>query len=236
MVKASGLAAGLSETLSPWRKPFARHDPGEILSDLALSLATGGDCVSDLDRLRTQPGVYGLVASDPTISRLFTAVSAVKPAKALAAINTSRARSREHVWGRAGKDSPLHGVTAGNPVVIDLDASLLNSHSEKEDARPTWKKGFGFHPPISFLDHGTEGTGEPLAILLRPGNAGSNTVTDHIQVVKDSLKQLPKEHRSGRKVMIRTDSAGGTHGFLEWPSAKHRNLALQGSRGNRFVL
>ena len=177
-----------------------------------------------MDRLRTQPGVYGLVASDPTISRLFTAVSAVKPAKALAAINTSRARAREHVWGRAGKNSPLHGVTAGNPVVIDLDASLLNSHSEKEDARPTWKKGFGFHPLISFLDHGTEGTGEPLAILLRPGNAGSNTVTDHIQMVKDSLKQLPKEHRSGRKVMIRTDSAGGTHGFLEWPSAKHRNL------------
>lgn len=123
MVKASGLAAGLSETLSPWRKPFARHDPGKILSDLALSLATGGDSVSDADRLRTQPGVYGLVASDPTISRLFTALSAVKPAKALAAINTARARAREHVWGRAGKDSPLHGVTAGNPVVIDLDAS-----------------------------------------------------------------------------------------------------------------
>ncbi|NVM97020.1 transposase, partial [Arthrobacter wenxiniae] len=106
-----------------------------------------------------------------------------------------------------------------------MDASLLNSHSEKEDARPTWKKGFGFHPLCSFVDHGVLGTGEPLVTLLRPGNAGSNTAADHIQVVKDSVKQLPKGYRSGRKVMIRTDSAGGTHGFLDWLTAKHRNFS-----------
>jgi len=225
MVKASGLTAGLSEALEPWRKPFAIHNPGKILTDLALSLATGGDCVSDVDRLRNQPEVYGLVASDPTISRLFKTLSTVKPAKALAAINGARAAARAHVWAQAGKDSPLHGVTAENPLVIDLDASLLNSHSEKEDARPTWKKGFGFHPLCSFVDHGLLGTGEPLATLLRPGNAGSNTVADHIQVVKDSVKQLPKGYRSGRKVMIRTDSAGGTHGFLDWLTAKGRNFS-----------
>ncbi|WP_370526268.1 IS1380 family transposase [Pseudarthrobacter sp. NBSH8] len=97
--------------------------------------------------------------------------------------------------------------------------------SEKEDARPTWKKGFGFHPLCSFLDHGILGTGEPLVTLLRPGNAGSNTVADHIQVVKDSVKQLPTGYRSGRKIMIRTDSAGGTHGFLDWLTAKHRNFS-----------
>ncbi len=225
MVKGSGLTAGLSQALEPWRKPFATHNPGKILTDLALSLATGGDCVSDVDRMRNQPEVFGRVASDPTISRLFTTLSQVKPAKALAAINTARAAARAHVWAHAGEDSPLHGVSIENPLTIDLDASLLNSHSEKEDARPTWKKGFGFHPLMSFLDHGIGGTGEPLAMMLRPGNAGSNTVADHIQIVKDSVKQLPTGYRSGRRIMIRTDSAGGTHGFLDWLTAQHRNFS-----------
>jgi hypothetical protein len=223
-VHASGLGAGLSEALGPWRKPFARHDPGKILTDLALSLATGGDCVSDVDRLRSQPQVYGLVASDPTISRLIKALSTITPGKALTAINAARAAARAHVWTTAGKDSPLHGVSAENPLIMDLDATLITSHSDKEDARPTWKKGYGFHPLAAFIDHGSAGTGEPLAVLLRPGNAGSNTATDHITVTKDALKQLPAGHRSGRKVMIRTDSAGGTHGFLHWLTAKHRNL------------
>ncbi|WP_185260998.1 transposase [Pseudarthrobacter sp. NBSH8] len=129
MVKVAGLGAGLSEDLEPWRKPFATHDPGKILSDLALSLATGGDSVSDIDRLRNQPEVYGLVASDPTISRLFKILATVEPAKALAAINGARAKARAHVWAQAGKGSPLHGVSAENPLIIDLDASLLNSHS-----------------------------------------------------------------------------------------------------------
>lgn len=225
MVKASGLTAGLSAALVPWRKPFAFHDPAKIITDLALSLATGGGCVSDVDRLRSQPEVYGPVASDPTISRLVTTLTEVKPEAALAAINAARAAAREHVWAQAGADSPLHGVSAEDPLVIDLDASLVGSHSEKAEAAPTWKKGYGFHPLLSFIDHGAEGTGEPLAIRLRPGNAGSNTVADHIQVVEDSLKQLPSGYRSGRRVMIRTDSAGGTHGFLDWLTAKHRDFS-----------
>lgn len=204
---------------------FARHDPAKILTDMALSLATGGDCVSDVDRLRSQPQVYGPVASDPTISRLIKTISTVRPVKALTAINAARAAARAHVWAVAGKDSPLHGVSAEAPLVIDLDATLITSHSEKEDARPTWKKGYGFHPLAAFIDHGADGTGEPLSVLLRPGNAGSNTAADHITVVRDALRQLPAGYRSGRKVMIRTDSAGGTHGFLAWLTAKRRNLA-----------
>ncbi|MEC5178773.1 IS1380 family transposase [Arthrobacter sp. CG_A4] len=223
-VRVSGLGAGLSKALEPWRKPFARHDPAKILTDIMLSLATGGDCVSDIDRLRAQPEVYGPVASDPTISRLIKSLSAAKPAKALAAINAARAAARAHVWAAAGDDSPLHGISAEKPLVIDLDATLIASHSEKEEARPTWKKGYGFHPLAAFLDHGAEGTGEPLSVLLRPGNAGSNTAADHIQVVKDALKQLPTGYRSGRRIMIRTDSAGGTHGFLTWLTAGRRNL------------
>ena len=223
-VRVSGIGAGLSAGLEAWRKPFARHDPAKIITDLALSLATGGDCISDIDRLRAQPDVYGPVASDPTISRLVTTVSTIKPAKGLSAVNAARAAARAHVWAAAGDHSPLHGVSTENPLTVDLDATLVNSHSEKEKARPTWKKGFGFHPLASFLDHGPEGTGEPLAVLQRPGNAGSNTAADHITVVRDSLKQLPVGYRSGRKVMIRTDSAGGTHEFLNWLTARHRNL------------
>ncbi len=198
---------------------------GLILTDLGLSLATGGDCLGDVDRLRAQPQVYGRVASDPTVSRLITTLSTTAPKKALAAINAARAQARAHVWAAAGEHSPLHGVSKEAPLVVDLDATLLTSHSEKEDARPTWKKGYGFHPLTAFLDHGADGTGEPLAVLLRPGNAGSNTAADHIQVTREALKQLPKGFRSGRKVMIRTDSAGGTHEFLDWLTHPRRNLA-----------
>lgn len=106
MLKASGITAGLSEVLGPWRKPFATHNPGKILTDLALSLATGGDFVSNIDRLRNQPEVYGLVASDPTISRLFKVLATVRPEKALVAINQARAASRAHVWEQAGRTRP----------------------------------------------------------------------------------------------------------------------------------
>jgi len=223
-VRVSGIGAGLSEALSPWRKPFAVHDPGKILTDLALSLATGGDCLSDVDRLRAQPQVYGRVASDPTVSRLITTLSTITPGKALAAINTARAAARAHVWSVTDKHSPLHGVSSDAPLVVDLDATLLTAHSEKEDARPTWKKGYGFHRLAAFVDHGSEGTREPLAVLLRPGNAGSNTAVDHIHVTKEALKQLPAGYRSGRKVMIRTESAGGTHEYLDWLTHPLRNL------------
>lgn len=197
MVKACGLAAGLPREVEPWRAPCARHDPGRILTDLALSLATGGDYVSDLDRLRNQPEVYGAVASNPSISRWFKLLTTAKPAAALATINTARAAARAHVWDGAGEHSPPHGANAQDPLIIDLDASLGTSHSVKEKAGPTWKKGYGFHPLMSFVDHGPIGTGEPLAVLMRAGNAGPNTVADHIQVVKDSLKQLPVRYRPG---------------------------------------
>lgn len=134
-VRVSGIGAGLSVALEPWRKPFAVHDPAKIFTDLALSLATGGDCLSDVDRLRAQPQVYGLVASDPTVSRLVRNLSAVRPAKALTAINTARAAARAHVWAAAGKHPPLHGVSKDAPLVVDLDATLVNSHSRKTPAR-----------------------------------------------------------------------------------------------------
>lgn len=103
-----------------------------------------------------------------------------------------------------------------------LDASPLNSHSGRGVALQTWQKRFGIHPLCSFVGHGAFGTGEPFVTLLRPGTASSNTVADHVQVVKDSVKQLPQGNRSGRKAINRAESAGGTLGVLDWLTAKHR--------------
>lgn len=93
---------------------------------------------------------------------------------------------------------------------------LVLAHSEKQDAAATWKKTYGHHPLMGFVDHGSGGTGEPVAALLRPGNAGSNTAADHITATRLALAQLPKRHRRGRSTLIRTDSAGGTHEFVAW--------------------
>lgn len=97
---------------------------------------------------------------------------------------------------------------------IDLDATIVISHSDKENAAPTRKKTFGFHPMTAFADHGTDGAGEPLALVLRAGNAGSNTAADHINATVLALAQLPRTRR--RQTLIRTDSGGGTHEFLTW--------------------
>ncbi|PPS91058.1 hypothetical protein BZZ08_00657 [Streptomyces sp. MH60] len=101
-------------------------------------------------------------------------------------------------------------------MTVDLDGMLVISHSDKEDAAPTWKRRWGHHPLMGFVDHGPGGTGEPVAALLRPGNAGSNTATDHIAAAQLALAQLPKKHQRGRLPLIRTDSAGGTHDFVAW--------------------
>jgi hypothetical protein len=93
---------------------------------------------------------------------------------------------------------------------------------EKEQAAPTWKKTFGFHPMTAWADHGPDGSGEPLALVLRPGNAGSNTAADHKEATRLALAQLPRHLR--RTVLVRADTAGGTHEFLEWLTARSRRL------------
>lgn len=215
-LRVTGLAAELSRALTPWRKPFARHDPGKILTDLAVMVAVGGDCLADVATLRAEPEVYGSVASDPTISRLLTTLAADVDAVEIA-ISAARRRARENTWALAGQHAPDAGVTAKNPLVIDLDASLVTSHSDKELARPTFKRGFGFHPLLAFVDHGVDGSGEMLACLLRPGNAGSNTAADHASVIAAALAQVEMGSRPGRKVLVRIDGAGGTKKTLREP-------------------
>ena len=112
---------------------------------------------------------------------------------------------------------------------MDLDATLVGSHSEKERAAATFKRGYGFHPLCAFVDHGAEGTGEPLKIALRPGNAGSNTAADHIAVTRDALRQLPSHRRGtrpGRKVLVRVDGAGSTHAYLGWLTGQRLSYSV----------
>ncbi|WP_406133280.1 IS1380 family transposase [Streptomyces zaomyceticus] len=218
--RKSGLDTAISAALVPWRRPRAVHDPGKVLLDVALAVALGGDCLADVSMLRAEPAVFGLVASDPTVSRLVDKLAAAGP-KALDAIRTARADAREYVWKLARNEAP----DRDGHVIVDLDGVLVLAHSEKQDAAATWKKTYGHHPLMGFVDHGRGGTGEPVAALLRPGNAGSNTAADHITATRLALAQLPQRHRRGRSTLIRTDSAGGTHEFVAWLARRGRWLS-----------
>ncbi|MHC0434365.1 IS1380 family transposase [Streptomyces sp. O3] len=219
-VRKAGLDQAISAALAPWRRPQAVHDPGKILLDVALAVAIGGDCLADVATLRAEPGVFGPVASDPTVSRLVDTLAAAGP-KALAAIRTARAEARERVWKLGGTAAP----DAAGQVIVDLDGVLVLAHSEKQGATATWKKTFGHHPLMGFVDHGSGGSGEPVAGLLRPGNAGSNTAADHITTTQLALAQMPKNYRRGRRTLIRTDSGGGTHEFVAWLAQRGRWLS-----------
>lgn len=200
----------LSTALAPWRSPRATHDPGKVFLDLATAVALGGDCAADIAVIRAQPDVFGQVASDPTVSRLVAALAADVDS-ATTAIRSARAAARARVWARR---RPLPGRPGrrGGQVIIDLDATLVTAHSEKEHAAPTFKRGFGFHPLFAFCDHGEAGSGETLAGMLRTGSAGANTAADHIAVLDAALAQLPERERSN--VLVRTDTGGGVKQFL----------------------
>jgi hypothetical protein len=217
-VRVTGLGRGLSDGLARWRAPRAVHDPGKVVADLAAAVALGGDCLADIAVLREQPDLAGPVASDPVVSRLVSVLAGDLP-RALKAIRAARAAARERAWVLAGDAAP---GTGGGLITVDLDATIVIAHSEKEQAAPTWKKTFGHHPMTAWADHGETGNGEPLAIVLRPGNAGSNTAADHIEAARLALAQLPRHLR--RKVLIRADSGGGTHEFLDWLTARSRQL------------
>ena len=217
--RTAGLDHALRAALSCWRKPMAIHDPGKVLTDLALTLALGGDCLADIALLRAEPAVFGLVASDPTVSRTIDALAADAP-RALKAIDAARAAARARVWRLAGEHAPNHDWNAERPLIIDTDATLITAHSEKEQAAPTFKRGFGFHPLWAFVDHGADGTGEPLSCLLRRGNAGSNTAADHITVVKAALAQLP-----GHRARQQARPQGAGPGRRGWVHARLSELA-----------
>jgi hypothetical protein len=217
-MRVTGVGRGLSQGLARWRGPRAVHDPGKVIADLAAAVALGGDCLADIAVLREQPQLAGPVASDPVVSRLVAALAADLP-RFLKAVRSVRAEARERAWALAAGAAP---GADGGLVTIDLDATIVIAHSDKEQAAPTWKKTFGFHPMTAWADHGAAGNGEPLAIVLRSGNAGSNTAADHIEAARLAVAQLPRHLR--RRVLVRADSGGGTHEFLKWLTAKSRRL------------
>ncbi|ORW08109.1 IS1380 family transposase [Mycolicibacter longobardus] len=206
-LRCSGLDTAMSAALAPWRASRAVYDPAKVLVDLAIAVALGGDCAADIAVVRAQPDLFGTVASDATVSRLIAALADDADA-ALAAIRTARSAARAQVWAA---QRPIAGP-AGSQVIIDLDATLVTAHSDKEHATPTFKYGFGFHPMLAFCDHGEAGSGEVLAGLLRPGSAGSNSAADHIAVLDAALAQLPADERAA--VVVRTDTGGGVKDFL----------------------
>ena len=211
-----GLTEAFSAGMGPAVKRRRRRDPGVVLTHLAVMLADGGDALSDLAVLRNQPDLFGQVASDSTAFRLLSSGWVAD------AVEQGRARAHARAWAA--------GAAPGS-VTLDIDATLLDAHSEKEDAAPTYKGGFGFCPMLCFLDETTEA----LAGILRPGNAGPGEAAAHEEVLDRSLAQLPAEfqrgHRAGddagdvlQQVVVRTDSAGASHRFVD--ACIERNLEL----------
>jgi hypothetical protein len=191
-----GLTDALSQGLAPMRERRGKHDPGRVVRDLAVMLADGGDCLSDLRGVRDQQVLFGPVASDATAFRVIDRIAA--ESGLLDALRAARARARANAWGAGA---------APERIVVDIDATLITAHSEKDGAAGTFKRGFGFHPLLAYLD----ATREALAGVLRPGNAGANTAADHIEVVELVLEQLPREVVEHTPIVVRTDSAAATH-------------------------
>jgi Transposase DDE domain group 1 len=197
LADAVGLTEGMSAAMATTKRRRRGHDRGEVLVDVAVMIADGGDAISDLAVLRDQPDLFGVVASTPTAWRALQAVDDA----ALERIAQARSAARAQVWA-AGADPGFY--------VIDFDGTLVTAHSDKQGAAPNYKRGFGFHPLLAFLD----ATDEALAGILRPGNAGSNTTADHVELLAMALAQLPVDPERV-EVIARADSAALTHGFID---------------------
>jgi hypothetical protein len=196
-----GLTRALSVRLAAIKRRRRGHDRGRVIRDLAVMLADGGECVSDLGAVRDQQALFGPVASDSTAFRVVDRV-ATEPGL-LDALRAAHALAREHFWRLRG---------APGRLTIDVDATLIAAHSEKQRAAGNYKGGYGFHPLQSYLDE----TREALGGLLRPGNAGANTAADHEAVLDLALAQIPDQYIEEIEILVRADSAGATHGLLDY--------------------
>jgi DDE family transposase len=197
----AGLTRALSSELGELRLRAGSHDRGRVVRDLAVMLADGGDCLADLAAVRDQAALFGETASDSTAFRVIDQIASHPDG--IGWLRAAHARARARVWELAG---------APEQVTIDLDATLLTAHSDKEGAEPTWKRGYGFHPMLAYADE----TDEALAGELRPGNAGAGTAADQIAVADAALEQIPAEHVVDIRLLLRVDSAGACHELLDW--------------------
>lgn len=207
----TGLTGGVSKALA--RRSFVPvHDRGRVLLDVAVMIADGGEAIADIEVLRHQAPVLGPIASQATVWRTLDEITAAQGKK----IAVARARTRRHVWALLAANtggfpvSRVAGTDLGATVVLDVDATIVISHSEKEQASPTFKRTFGFHPLGVWCDN----TAEFLTAKLRTGKAGSNTATDHIEVLTAAIAQIPAKHR--KDLLVRCDGAGASHALLDW--------------------
>jgi DDE family transposase len=214
VAELTGLSGQVTAALADTYHGLWIHAPGAVFADLAAAVADGADCIDGVGQAcGDREHVFGVAASTTTMWRL---VDARVDAKHLPGIRAARAHAREQAW--AAGAAPERGQW----LILDVDATLTIDHSDnKEQAAPTWKKTFGHHPLLVFLDRPDIAGGEALAGLLRPGNAGSNTAADHVTVLQWALESLPPGYRpdpedgGGQKVVVRCDSAGATHTFAQ---------------------
>ena len=205
-----GLTAALGAALAKAGR-FPLFDRGVALVSMAVAIVLGATSMSDIALLAHQQMVLGAAPSDTTVRRALE----LADEKTLRKIARARAKIRAHVWELIAKTPAgfpwmvIAGKLLEGWLVIDMDATLITAHSDKEGAEPTFKKGYGFHPLGAWLANTTES----LAMLLRPGNAGSNTVTDHIEVLTAAITQVPARWRS--KIMVRVEGAGATHELVK---------------------
>ncbi|BBX98375.1 hypothetical protein MLAC_36690 [Mycobacterium lacus] len=221
----TGLSSQVTAVLADtYRGPWM-HAPGVVFADLAAAVADGADCIDSVGALwGDRQQAFGPVASTSTLWRL---VDERIDAAHLPGIRAARAHARAQAW--AAGAAPEHGGW----LHLDVDATICVDHSDnKENAAATWKKTFGFHPLLVFLDRPDIAAGEALAGLLRAGNAGSNTTADHITVLEQALESLPAAYRpdpdnpDGPAVLIRSDSAGATYGFAAACRTAHVGFSL----------
>lgn len=213
MAEYTGLVDAVSEALIGTYKGVPFHAPGRVFTDLAVAVADGADAISGIAVLADRQDLFGPVASMPTTWRVLDRVDQAH----LPVVRTARATARDRAW-EAGA-----GPDLAEELCMDFDATITIAHSEKENAAATWKKTFGFHPLLCFLDRPDLSAGEALAGLLRKGNAGSNTAADHVTVLEMALAGLPEHARptpseepggwDGPRLLARSDSAGATHAF-----------------------
>jgi hypothetical protein len=215
MAEYTGLVEGVTAALADTYRGAWLHAPGKVFTDLAVAVADGADAISGISVLGDREDLFGPVASMPTTWRVLDRIDADH----LDAVRVARSAARESAWAAGA------GPDLTQELCLDFDATITLAHSEKENAAATWKKTFGFHPLLCFLDRPDVAAGEALAGLLRAGNAGSNTAIDHIAVLDMALAALPAYARAvfdpdtstwtGQRLLARSDSAGATHAFAK---------------------
>ncbi len=205
----AGLTGALGSALArAGKSPLI--DRGVALVSMAVAIALGATSMSDIALLAQHAPVLGAEPSDTTVRRTLE----LADPRTLDKVARARARVRARVWSLIAARPAgfpwlsVAGKLLAGWLVIDLDATLITARSDKEGAAPTFKMGYGFHP----LGAWCANTAESLAMLLRPGNAGSNTFADHAAVLGSALRQIPARFRS--RLLVRVDGAGASHELI----------------------